>query len=526
MPIRASALPLNTNELTTEHLLIMNANYDLLRTSAQSFRGAGIFVQAGTGTPSTVFPVAGGAYKEGDMVRLTAGVDTSFWYWNVSTWVQFEELTIPTYHTATSLSDQSYDTTITATSTHADFAIGDFYRNLTQQRLFGPSPDGNFDMSIVAGPWVYERGIVQHTHAPASTGRDVRTWSPWDITLVGEQSYLPLHGDTYLQTLVDAAHGGYLWTWDQALYDANGGNTLAKRTAGWGTRVAYRAPRLFTGVVPPVANHDRYITGDEYKDTATGIVYGPYDDSDYTVVSPAADRTSTWGATTSNPFTDVTKVHTQVGYAVSYTGTVNNTTYLAGDFLMVTDGTPGLFGPYDTATTGTWPLMTFLRGNIEFTVTQGADGTWPGVAATTDAVYTVLPINGDSVRYIHVHPTGHAQQGQPNGKQRLGTLTVNYGALTVAVGNILNPLGAQSYANAATGVLPRNDNIYSNGDILFDSDRANYGPYLEGQGTDAAAWPQISTGVSAEALFTQDGTGLTFLMKIDAAGDIYLEEQA
>lgn len=530
MPARVSALPLYSGEVTDEQLLILNANFDIIRISAQRFRGAGFFTGTGVGTPSSTFPVAGGAFKDGDMFRQTSGATTTLWFWDETLdpdgWLQFESLTQPFFHSAVTMGNTTMEVATGTSVTDATVGEGDFYRNLTDQRLYGPYHVVNgFDFSVEnrAG-FVWERGPQQYVHPAGSTGRDVATWGPGQIVSAAEVAYGPQRGDTYQQDLADPEHGGFLWTWDEDAYQIASGNYSVRITAGWGLKRFTRSPRIFVGIIPPVANHTKYITGDEYRDTASNLLYGPYDGSGYTAVDEATDRDTTWGDTPTTPFQNANNITSQDTYDLPYGIAVDNTAYIDGDYRFCEDNreTPALFGPYTTASGGTWPRLHFLRMNTEHTVTQGADGTWQAFTSSTGGIYGVAPISDDTVRYIHTFPTGHASQGQANGKERVSTITVTYATSTVAPGTTSNPNARQTHLNTSPGRLAFDDNIYSTGDLLQDSDKAIYGPYVEGQGTDTDAWPVLTPGLSTAGLrVTKDGTSDVYELHIDANDNIY-----
>ncbi len=86
------------------------------------------------------------------------------------------------------------------------------------------------------------------------------------------------------------------------------------------------------------------------------------------------------------------------------------------------------------------------------------------------------------------------------------------------------------FHNSGTDGQPaRNDDLYGTGDSIISTDGKIYGPYVEGQATDALAAPFLVNMAAAAAtgnpILTQEGTGTKFILGLQADGKFFREEQ-
>lgn len=509
MVTRVGDLPPHIGEATTSELLLMDATtFALTRIPSERFRGAGIFTGESVGTPSTDwFGVDnGGAYKRGDVYIQTNGSDVRMWQWSEDqdTWVPLATITAPAFHTARSLGVDTYDLMVVASGDTADesFAIGDFYRNTTLRRLYGPYHETEgFNFDPLGEGFVYERGPTRHSNIGAD--RDITTWNPSLVIDLTEDAYMPRDGDTYLQVLVDTIHGGYLYDFSTVDYEADGGDHAAKLLAGWGTRRFARDPRVFNHPDAPVdVDHLTYITGDYWYSIDNQVLYGPYDATADVVTGDAADHViAAWGNDPAQSRS--TKIHSVNHEDVTLTPAIDNNIYVAGDTLLVGNPHPNvalpiLYGPYlDDGSP--WPELGSLRGiqvfDIEMLVgTGGTFGGYPSFLNIDSVVYDPqgTPFVGDILRLVPIYPDDHAfgVSGERTGA-RVSLVVTDVDRLTGAIAWTTSTADTQPrrlHVNQLVGRLPPELDIYTAGDLLMDASLAVFGPFNPSTDIELA-WP-------------------------------------
>lgn len=511
----------------TEYVIVVDAGGALKRMNMGQARGAGWFWGSDPAAPSTDFsvsatgwPTEAGPYRAGDMYRRTVGSNTTIYYWQASdsTWQVQEELTKQTFWDVNS-SVVNHEQTVIAFN-DPNMIAGDYYRNFSNGKVFGPHVEGTgitFDPD--AGLFHFERGPIEH-----SSVEDL-TWNPWDTVDKLAIHYMPRDNDTYRQPLIDGGHGGYLWRFDKAAYDADGGNVLAKRIAGWGTRAEFREPILRSEDNRPAGltsyNDTKYIAGDTVLARDTLIVWGPY-------VAGQADQAAAWPTNTS--------VRAERIYHTSHDTEIvpdDGAQYQDGDFLIHTTTPTGatplviMYGPYDS--TNGWEILSVLRGVTTSVNTQLISDEFFQVNLTTSQHYlTRPPIVGDTLERRYIFITGNANGktvGELTGKYKLSTvIAVDHVSKAVTHSAEYNPKGITMHSTPVEGRLLADDNWFDAGDLLTDSAGAIFGPYVEGAATDIIAWPVKKAADTGGIRIQAEGGGAFYTIRIAANGDIFTEE--
>ncbi len=537
MVTRVGDLPTHQGEVTTEELLLMNATtYALTKVSAQIFRGAGIFTGTGVGTPSIDWlGGTGGHFKSGDMFVQSNGSDTTMWQWDIESggWRQIADFTPPVFHTEASLLVDTFELSVSSNVLEDIFAAGDFYRNNTLRRLYGPYNEvTGFNFDPLGGVFIFDRSPKMHINI--GTGRDTRDWNPSLITDAIEDAYFPMDGDTYFKAMADPDHGGFNYTFTKADYDADVGGHADKLLAGWGLSSFARVPRVFNvGSAPTDVDHNKYITGDYWFDTVNQTLWGPYDgESDESGATALERRDASWGATAAQYRS--TKLFSLDISDGSYLPTPDNSLYIDKDILMWNmvrglQPTTIMF-IYDSDNVA-WVEKSVVRGPIQWEMLQG-DGPFEVFGNISDPFWVSngSPIEGDIVLQSHTYSTGN-QFGETVGgltgkvSKRLIT-NVDRTTGSVTSEDVLYANATIVHDKGSAGRWQLDDNVFSAGDYLFDNTGVTYGPYIEGASDDSVAWAIKSSAPTAEIRISQDSTGTPYTLGIDGQGNLYIEEVA
>lgn len=531
MATRVSDLPTIGNVVGNEVIVVLESNNNLATMNTGQIRGAGWFWGVGVGIPDTNFSVSAsgwaasyGPYRNGDFYRreTIAGTDVFvLWYWENGAWIEMAN-TQPQRFWDNNTSASNYDNTVVVTLDAAQFRQGDFYRNLTDNKVYGPSVTGtgiNFDPD--ARLFYYDRGPQAHIST------EIEAWNPWDTTVKTDDWYMPRHADTYRQHFADTNHGGYIWSWDDTVFLARiiaGDTVQVARQAAWGNKINARGPQHTSEAVRPAGNsafdNTRYIAGDTVLARDTLIVWGPY-------VADQATQVLAWGD--SNPLapSEMIILDDTTG---SYLPPANNTLYQTNDILLWnmlrgTTNTPIMYG-YDTtrnAGAGGWEFIAYHRAPtiLEVFGTDTALVLTPTDARNGPFITAGSPIVGDVVRKIYTNRewAGTVNQNQFTVGERTGrvedrviaTIDFTSGAITYEGGEaaFTNPHGFRSHLSTTIGSTWQDDETYTEGDLIYSTDGSIFGPYVLGQITPAAAWPIYVT--RPDQIFTETSATIDLL---------------
>lgn len=482
-----------------EMILVRQNNNNLATIATGKFRPATWYTGVGTGKPSNIFttaapnhPAVHGPFKEGDLYRQVDGADTSSWSWDT---LELDWVLIPSANVSSILdrysSSSDYDESTTLVVDTNNFKDGDFYRNLNNNRMYGPYVSGvgiDFDPDTAQ---VFFLGSKEEYSSIEDT-----SWNPWDTSNKIDEWYLPQDKSIYHQKLSDDFHGGYLWEFSRTAFDNESGSIEEKRIAAWGSRVNARTPKQFSVATKPSSFDDlKYISGDTALVIGTQSIWGPY-------VEEQVDIDSAWGLEPlmSRP----ARLFNLETLERDYIPTPDNSIYKTGDNLLwkQTKGTLDLtlLFLYDSTldgNNGLWVEQQVLRAPAVFTITQG-DGVFADHSNVDDLFYASsgMPVERDIIKRLYTYPTGHAYGvlGELSGYVEELTITNvdrESGAITTETRLIIpNPISIYQDINT---IPIRDDSSYNDGDIIRNADGASF-RYKKGQETDKLSWVIFDIG--------------------------------
>ncbi len=525
MPTRVPDLPPHSGEISEHDIVVMNTSTNKVkRYPMNRVRGSGIYRRT---TPPTETHHLGGSwvYQSGDYYVHTLHGAEVLYVWEAENiagtrWVLKGNIVAPTYHTLQSLGTDEFElATASEVIDHIRFATGDYYRNKTLGMLFGPydAVEG-FNFDVRARKYILERSprVLQHftTLEDTDAPKKQHNWSPAEITSPHDAAYAPTRGDTYLQAVGDAEHGGYRFTWDEDAYLLKlqeGGTYAEALTSGWTTisKTFARSPKMWLGMTPPPQDDEKYIPGDGYQDIQNSRQYPKYVvgvnplDINGDPKDDIALRLDVWGVAIGLRGSTVYNLQSIADVDNPYQPIRNDALYQSGDYLIVdAANTTIIYGPYRLGETEdhlALPLANVLRGSITHEV-EFYETTTSYVPPTDVTVFlpghvnnvgghTTRIVSGDNLLVHYVDGTGTR-----TGKRKLySSAEVQYSpnpAITWGVPS--NPKIAQIH-NSLTD-HSRDNTRFSEGDWAFIEQQLR-GPYNED--LSAEAWPpyQVLRGI-------------------------------
>lgn len=550
MPTRVTDLRRIEEFEGNEDILVLSPTNELKKIRTENFIGRGSYNS--TDEPTTAHPVEGRSYRVGDTYIWNNGASSLVYQWEgipTHNWIFIGDLAGAKIHTQGSIGHDNYEEANTLIDT-PDISHGSFYLQGTTGKLFGPKSDIRVvNSAIVAGidfnpldrtNWI---GFRDKAEFVVQGGNNF----VWQIPVEGvalpvdHGVKVPHQGDT-LKVVLDDPHGGWIYSWDDGAYTASvagGGTEEESWIIGWSTlpRIHARYPREIVGDDVPVHDDNLYISGDGFLDTLHQIRYSRYTSGIGMVIDPE----------TSQPWEN-----SAVGARLRQVwGTPTNAS--TGGTIILTNGAEVLTNPYYPSRVGAelGQLMIY-RGIMfgPFVTGQATDiEAWPiqyqlvasktilrSVAsiADVDAMATASSIDwqaegvtvreGDTLR-VNITNNGSSkiyEFGPVEVEYESGdhTTSLQWGTRRNITTNAIHnsPLDSQPL---------RDDDVYSSGDFIISNTGDGYGPYVEGEATDAGAWPLSWTVNQApELIITDDArNGTRHRLGIED-GSIYVEEIA